>query len=100
MASAHNHGEETGAANVASSSARRSLERNANQSTEHEAHVILDGAWKNEEAPSLCRFTDGSSPTKGEMTFNLVISEQRVSCENHCEKTHGSFRMLKHFRQR
>ena len=94
------HGGERGATNDQTLLSQSSFGRNINRFVENGNYVLCDGAWRNEGAPYLCRFTDRESLTAAEMTFNYILSEKRVICENYYGRMHAIFPILNHFQQR
>ena len=94
------HGGERGATNDATLLAKSSFGRNVHRYIGNEDYVICDGAWRNEGAPYLCRFTDRTCLTAAEMAFNYVLAEKRVLCENYYGRMHALFPILNHYRQR
>ena len=94
------HGGEREATNDTTLLARSSFGRNVNRYIGNGDYVICDGAWRNEGAPFLCRFTDRTYLTAPEMAFNYRISEKRVLCENHYGRLHTLFPVLNYFRQK
>ena len=78
------HGGETGATNDATLLARISFGKNVTRYVAIEDYVICHGAWRNEGAPYLCRFADRTCFTAAEMTFNYILSVNRVVCATFC----------------
>ena len=88
------HGGERGAGSDIVLLRNSDFHQRINQYVEYGHHVVCDGAWRNEGAPYLTRFTDRNWLTAAEMAFNYVLSDKRVICENWYGRMHLLFPIL------